>query len=341
LTKVNSSGLATWRCCDEPFTMKAALLYAPGETPRYGDTDEPVLGEGQELVRVLAASLKNIDKSLAAGTHYHADAKPWPQVLGMDAVVERADGLRVYAGGMSGFMAEKAVIGRGMGIIVPAGLDPVLAAAIPNPALAAWFALNGKAQFQSGQTLLILGATGASGKLAVSFAKEMRAARIVAAGRNPKALQELESLGADELISLSAPEAEIRQALDRVVKSGHVDLVMDYVWGRPAELVLDALSGHDFEAEARLTRYLQIGAMAGASITLKSTILRSTEIEIFGQGGGSVAKDLIARVPEILSKLFACAVRGQLPLSVQSVPLSEVASVWNRSSEGRRIVLVP
>jgi NADPH:quinone reductase-like Zn-dependent oxidoreductase len=321
--------------------MKAALIYAPGETPRYGDIDDPVPNEGQELVRVLAASLKNIDKSLAAGTHYHADTRPWPRPVGMDAVVERADGSRVYAAGTSGFMAEKAVIGRGMAVGVPAGLDSVLAAALPNPGLAAWFALNGKAQFRSGQTLLVLGATGASGRLAVHFAKEMGAARIVAAGRNPKALQELEGLGADELISLSAPEAGIREALGRTVARGHVDLVVDFVWGRPAELALDALGGHDVEAAARLTRYLQIGSMAGASINLKSTILRSAEIEIFGQGGGSVAKDLMARAPEVLAKLFERAALGRLPFNVERVRLSDVAAAWNRDSEGRRIVLVP
>ena len=321
--------------------MKAALLYAPGEIPRYGDIDDPVPSEGQELVRVLAASLKNIDKSLAAGTHYQTDARPWPRLVGVDAVVERADGSRAYAGGMSGFMAEKAVIARGMAFGVPEGLDPVLAAALPNPGLAAWFALNGKAQFRSGQALLILGATGASGRLAVHFAKEMGAARIIAVGRNQKMLQELRGVGADEIVSLSVPEVEIQEALSRVLAHGHVDLVIDYLWGRPAELVLDALGGHDLEAGASLTRYLQVGSMAGPSVNLKSTILRSAEIEIFGQGGGSVDRDLMARVPEVLTKLFARAAHGGLSMNVERVPLSDVASAWNRDSEGRRIVFVP
>ena len=321
--------------------MKAALLYALGETPRYGEIEDPVPAEGQELVRVLAASLKNVDKSLAAGTHYQADARAWPRLVGIDGVVERIDGSRVYTGGLPGFMAEKTVISRSIAVGVPEGLDAALAAALPNPGLAAWFALNGKAQFQSGQTVLILGATGASGKLAVWFAKEMGAGRIVAAGRNSNELEKLKSFGADELISLSASDAEIRGALGRAVARGPVDLVIDYVWGRPAELTLDALGGDDLEAAAHLTRYLQVGAMAGSSINLKSTILRSAEIEIFGQGGGSVAKGLMARVPEVLAKLFARAALGKLPFTVERVPLSDVASAWNRDSEGRRIVLIP
>jgi len=321
--------------------MKAAVLHGPGQVPRYEDTTDPAVGEGQEMVRVLAASLKNIDRGLASGAHYHAGSPRWPRVVGLDGVVERPDGSRLFAAGGSGFMAERAVIGRGLAVPVPDGLDPAIAAALPNPGLAAWFALHGKADFKSGETILVLGATGVSGKLLVALAREAGAARIIGAGRNPAVLQTLKGFGADATVSLAGSDADLRAALQEAVSERHVDLVVDYVWGRPAEALLDVMGGHDLEAEARRTRYLQVGSMAGPSITLKSSTLRSAEIEIFGQGGGSAGRDFREKAAQVLAWLFARALEGRLPLEVEPLPLSEVETAWNRDSSGRRAVFLP
>ena len=341
MTFVNAFSLASATPRRDTGFMKAAVLHGPDQAPRYEQVSDPVAGAGDEIARVLAASLKNIDRAIASGRHYHAGPAEWPRLVGMDGVVQMEDGSRFYTGGRPGFLAERAVVSRGFAVPVPQGLDPAVAAALPNPGLAAWFALHGKADFKRGETLLVLGATGVSGRLAVAFARDAGAGHIIAAGRNPALLEALPGLGANQAVSLAGSDSDVRAALQEAVSAHHVDLVVDYLWGRPAEMLLDVMGGNDLNAEARRTRYLQVGSMAGRSITLKADILRSAEIEVFGQGGGSVAKNVQEKAPEVLAQLFARALEGQLPLEVEALPLSEVETAWNRDSRGRRVVFRP
>jgi NADPH:quinone reductase-like Zn-dependent oxidoreductase len=318
-------------------SMKAAVLSHPGAIPECREAADPVAGPGQVVVEMIAASIKNLDRALAQGSHYAASKQTYPHVVGVDGVGTLPDGRLVYTGGAGGMMAERALAVPARTIPVPPRLDPAIAAALPNPALSAWFSLHG---LQAGQKLLVLGATGVTGTLAVQLGKRMGAGEIVAAGRNPAGLERLRGLGADAVIPLGDDEAGLGRAIAASHAARPFDLILDYLWGRPAEIALEALAGNDLAAEAHRTRWLQIGEMAGPRISLAAGVLRSTAIEISGQGGGSISRELRARVPEILPGMFQDAAEGRLHLEVERVPLAGVAAAWQRTESGKRIVVM-
>lgn len=325
--------------------MKAAVLRALRSVPQYEDFAEPVPGEGQAVVSVRAASLKNLDRGLASGLHYGSRALPLPCVVGIDGVGVLEDGSRVYTDALPpyGMMAERALVAHGRGFSIPDGIDDALAAALPNPGISAYFALAWRGLLEAGETVLVLGATGVTGALAVQLAKRLGAGRVVAAGRKPARLEALLDQGADAIISL----AEGNEALERAFRAEAAlhpfDLVLDYLWGRPTEVLLSALSGHDLKAEAQSTRLVQVGSMAGSVINLEANILRSAGVELYGLSGGSIPKEQLARIPgEVLPLLFDLAQRGELHLGLEPVPLSEVARTWQREDlAGKRVVFIP
>lgn len=325
--------------------MKAAVLHAQGELPRYEDFSDPTPTNDREMVvRVKAASIKNLDRAIASGSHYDSH-RHFPVVVGLDGVGVLEDGTRVFAGARPpyGMMAEKALISKEWCIPVPDTISDAMAAALPNPGLSAWFSLTWRAQIQPGDTVLLLGATGVTGKLAIQLAKHLGAGRIIAAGRNTQVLEMLPGLGADVVLSLAQSDDELKKSLQEEVRKSPVDVVLDYVWGRPAEILLDTLTGHDLEADAHRTRYVQIGEMAGPTISLRAATLRSSTIELYGQGGGSVPREVMAKVPtETLPHLFELVAQGTLHIDTEVVPLSDVTDAWRRRDNGgRRIVLVP
>ncbi|HEV8449308.1 MAG TPA: zinc-binding alcohol dehydrogenase family protein, partial [Gemmatimonadaceae bacterium] len=187
--------------------MKAAVLHALGSPPHYEDFRDPQPGEKEVVVHVRAASLKNIDKAMANGSHYDAH-RELPAIVGVDGVGTLDDGTRVFCGGTRppyGMMAEQTVVSRVRCLPLPDGVDDDTAAALPNPALSSWLPLVWRAHLQPGETVLILGATGVAGKLAIQIAKHLGAGRVVAAGRNPRVLETLPALGADATIALDQP----------------------------------------------------------------------------------------------------------------------------------------
>jgi len=187
--------------------MQAAVVRAFDVPPSYATFTDPVPAEGEKLVTITAAGLHQIVKSLANGTHYGSTGE-LPFIPGVDGVGRLEDGTRVYFGGARspfGTFAERGLAAHPMCIPLPDGLDDATAAAIANPAMSSWVALNARAKFVSGESVLILGATGVAGQLAVQIAKRMGARRVVGAGRNPEALERLKDLGADAVISLDQP----------------------------------------------------------------------------------------------------------------------------------------
>src|SRR6202050_4018274 len=179
--------------------MKAAVVSGPGQKPQYADFPEPVVQEGEELVSVRAAALSHFTKSRASGAHYSADGM-FPAVAGADGVGTTQDGRRVYfvlPEAPNGAMAERTVVRSQQCIDLPAGIDDVTAAAIANPGMSAWAALMERAHLQAGETVLINGATGTAGRLAVQLAKYLGAAKVIATGRNEDELEEVKGLGAD------------------------------------------------------------------------------------------------------------------------------------------------
>jgi NADPH:quinone reductase-like Zn-dependent oxidoreductase len=321
--------------------VKAAVLHTYRQVPRYEEFPDPTPGEGEVLVRVRAASLKNVDRDMASGTHYDS-SRDLPLVVGVDGVGVLDDGTRVYCGGARrpyGMMAERTVVSRAWCFPVPDGIDDITAAALPNPALSSYLPLVWRAQLQPNETVLILGATGVAGQLAVQIAKHLGAGRVVAAGRNAEVLRRLPVRGADLTIKLEQSDADLAVAFAQAAHQRPFDVILDYVWGRPAEVLLGALTGHDVLGEPHRMRYVQIGNMAGPTIALPAEALRSTGLELYGGGGGSIPRTAIS---EAVPRIMALASNGSLTIETERVPLSSIESAWQqRETQGRRIVIVP
>lgn len=318
--------------------MHAAVLHKLGSAPRFEQFDEPVAHDGEVLVKVLAASLKQIDKAMAGGAHY-ASFRELPVVCGVDGVGRLETGERVFFGGPRrpfGTMGERTVAPRAFCFPLPDGLDDATAAALPNPAGSSWLPLKWRAQLKPGEIVLVLGATGTAGKLAVQIAKLLGAGRVIAAGRNPQQLEVAKSLGADVTIQIDEPGKNLVEAFAAAAKDG-IDIVLDYLWGAPTEALVAALTGHDLAAEPHTTRLIEIGSMAGPAISLPGAALRSSGLEIYGAGGGSVPKQAIA---EALPQIFEHAAKGTLELETKEVPLADVEAEWTRK-EDRRVVFIP
>ncbi|HEY1679680.1 MAG TPA: zinc-binding alcohol dehydrogenase family protein [Candidatus Sulfotelmatobacter sp.] len=319
--------------------MKAAVLHQAGASPRFEAFEDPVPGDGEVLVKVSAASLKPIDRLMASGTHY-ASFREFPVVCGLDGVGTLEDGKRVFFGGPRkpfGAMAERTVVPQMLCFPVPEGLDDATAAALPNPAGSSWLPLKWRTPLRAGETVLVMGATGVAGKLAVQIAKLLGAGRVIGAGRNPEALESLKALGADVTVKIDDPGQDLVQAFAAAIKDG-VDVVLDYLWGKPTEALIAALTGHDFLAQPRITRLVEIGESAGPTVSLPGAALRSSGLEIYGAGGGSVPwKAILEAVPQIL----AHGARGELKVETKRVALSEVESVWGKKADDGRVVFVP
>jgi NADPH2:quinone reductase len=322
-------------------SMKAAVLHTLGRPPRFEDFPDPQPNQDEVTVRVKAASLKNVDKSLTSGSHYDRHHQ-LPVVCGIDGVGVLSDGRRVYCGGCPppyGMMAEQALVSKHFCLPVPDDLDDSTAAALPNPALSSWLPLVWRAKLKPGETILILGATGVSGKLAIQIAKHLGAGRVVAAGRNAHILEILPDLGADATISLDQSDQDLTATFVREAGQTKFDIILDYLWGRPTEILLDALTGHDLMAESSGIRLIEIGEMAGPRISLSAAALRSTGIEIYGSGGGSIPHTAIF---DAFPKVWALAAGGKLRIDTVTVPLAEVENVWQtKDLSGRRVVFVP
>ncbi len=320
--------------------MNAAVVYDFKQPPRYAAFADPVPVEGEKLVTVSAAGLHQIVKSLANGTHYGSTGE-LPFIPGVDGVGRLEDGKRVFFGGSRspyGTFSERALASSWMSIELPDGLDDVTAAGIANPGMSSWVALAGRAKFVAGESVLILGATGVAGQLAVQIAKRLGARRVIAAGRNPKALEQLKALGADAIVSLDQEHDALVAAFRQEVAENPVDVVLDYLWGSPAESLLAALSHKGLSKATPRLRYVQIGASAGPAISLLAATLRSSAIELLGSGFGSASLDQIVRA---VADFFKMAAAQPFHFQARAVPLKDVESVWNTPEAGVRLVFQP
>jgi NADPH2:quinone reductase len=234
-------------------------------------------------------------------------------------------------------MAERTVVQRAQCFSVPESLDNETAAAIPNPGVSAWLSLGHTAKLASGETVLILGATGVAGQLAVQIAKILGAGRVVAAGRNEKALSTLFELGADATIRLDQPDEELIKAFRREAEQKRFDVIIDYVWGRPTEALLSAVTNTDFGPAGSQARLVEVGESAGPTITLPAAVLRSAALTILGTAG-IPSWDVLT---EAFRQVMNCAARGQLRIETERVSLGEIEASWQLDSRARRLVVVP
>ncbi|QBD81111.1 zinc-binding alcohol dehydrogenase family protein [Ktedonosporobacter rubrisoli] len=323
--------------------MKAAVLHNFGEVPRFEDFPDPIPGKDEILVTVKAVALENIDRALASGTHYASRqlVPRLPAIVGLHGIAMSDDGQLVGCAGLHppyGAMAEKAVISQTNQAPIPAGVDAATAATVPASALTALFPLKGGAKLQAGETVLINGATGFSGKLAVQVARLLGAERVIGTGREAAQLAQLHELGADAVIDLSQAEADVLKAFKREAGTSGYQVILDYIWGHPTELLLEALTPQEISFAKHRVRLVQIGEKAGPRISLAAEALRTSGLEILGAGAGLTPEVLAEGTQQVWEWIKA----GKLRAEIEQVPLCDIESAWQRSDvHGKRIVIVP
>jgi len=191
--------------------------------------------------------------------------------------------------------------------------------------MSSWVALRRRISFQAGQRVLVLGATGNAGRMAVQIARQFGAAHVIGCGRDTARLAGLAAIGADETITF-----------DEVDRAADVDVVIDYVWGEPSARAMTALLTARADRSVPLS-WIQIGSVAGGTAPVPSAALRGARLQIVGSGIGSVPpRDFLAELPE----LAAAVANGAIDVRPQTVPLAEVSQAWATRTDDR-IVFVP
>ena len=320
--------------------MNAAVVTSFDEPPHYQRYQVPEPRTGDEIiVDVLAVGLHPRTRTGAAGAHYTSSGT-LPMIPGIDAVGRRSDGTQIYfvADEDAGTMAEKAVADVSRAIELPAGAHAAKIAAAMNPAMSSWVAMRRRVPIRSGsgQSVLVLGATGNAGAMAVQVAKRLGAGRVVAAGRDPDRLGALTDVGADALVQLTDDGDATAAALGAA--AAEVDIVIDYLWGEPALLAMMALLTERAD-RSRALDWIQIGAVAGPSIELPSVALRSANLRLQGNGQGAVSTEAyLAELPSLVDEIEA----GTIGIRANTFPLADVEPIWARPDvPGERTVLVP
>ncbi|MGP8010702.1 MAG: quinone oxidoreductase family protein [Acidimicrobiales bacterium] len=319
--------------------MNAAVVTSFDEPPHYQEFDVPQPATVDEmLVDVLAVGLHPRVRSGAAGAHYTSTGQ-LPLIPGIDGVGRRPDGKRVYFvtdDAVFGTMAEKVVVDARRAIELPKDVDVVKVAAAMNPAMSSWVALRRRVPLIPGQGVLVLGATGNAGTMAVQIAKHLGAGRVVGAGRDLTRLSALSALGANEVVQLTDDANETARAL--AVAAADVDIVIDYLWGKPAQETMMALLTNRTDRSHELN-WIQIGAIAGPTIELPSVALRSANFRLQGTGQGAVStRAYLAELPSLVDEIDS----GTIAMTANVQPLADVESVWLHGEvPGERIVLVP
>ncbi len=319
--------------------MHAAVVTSFDEPPHYREFAVPQPTTDDEmLVDVLAVGLHPRTRTGAAGAHYTSTGT-LPMIPGIDGVGRRRDGKTIYFvsdDDVVGTMADKAVADVRRSIELPDGVDVASIAAALNPAMSSWVALRLRVPIELGQSVLVLGATGSAGTMAVQVAKRLGAGRVVGAGRDLTRLAALCSVGADDVVQLTddldATATELGSA------AADVDIVIDYLWGEPAERAIMALLTKRSD-RSRAMNWIQIGAMAGPTIELPSVALRSANFRLQGNGQGAVStKAYLGALPSLVDEIEA----GTIAVKTKIRPLADVERIWTTADvPGERTVLVP
>jgi NADPH:quinone reductase-like Zn-dependent oxidoreductase len=316
--------------------MKAAVVSSFDSAPRYQEFPAPIpAGEDELLVDVLAAGLHPRVRSQADGSHYTSTGE-LPLVPGVDGVGRGPDGLLRYfvlPDTTLGAMAEQTVIDPRRSIVLPAGADPVALAAAMNPAMSSWVALRQRVSFQPGQDVLVLGATGNAGQMAVQVARRLGAGQIIAAGRDAERLADLPALGATATVPLGPSDTAERLAK----AAADVDVVLDYLWGPPAADAMVAIVTNRADRGKPLS-WIEIGSVAGPTAEIPSAALRAARLQLVGSGQGSVStREYLAELDVLAQEIAA----GAIDVDARAVPLAQVEQAWAATGAKHRIVLVP
>ncbi len=318
---------------------RAATLTAHGRPPAAVSRETPVAASGQVVVTVTAAPITPLDVLCATGTSYFG-APALPYVPGVQGVGTLPDGSAVWfptTAGMrpgDGSLASHCVAARADLVELPAEVDHTLVAALGLSAVAARMALAWRGELAAGEQVVVLGAGGAVGQVGVQVARMLGARRVVAVCRSAQARERARRLGADAVVGLLASDGpddlagRLREACD-----GPVDLVLDPVFGVPAEAAVRVLGPHG--------RLVNLGGAAGELATFDSSTLRSRSLRVLGYTNNELTPEQrAAAVREVAEDAAA----GRLVLDYETMPLAEVEQAWARQASGeatRRVVLVP
>jgi NADPH:quinone reductase-like Zn-dependent oxidoreductase len=314
--------------------MKAALVTSFAEPPAYGDVADPVTQGDEEEVVVKASALSNLVRGQANGTHYSAP-NAFPFVPGADGAGLLPGGRRVYFAfprAPYGTLAERSLAKAGLHVPIPDDVDDVTAAAAANPGMSSWAALDERARFRPGESVLVNGATGASGRLAVQVARFRGAKRVVATGRNESHRAAMTALGADQYIALDQDRHALGHAFDEVVANGNLDVVLDYLWGAPAMAIIHAIARRARSIGDHPIRFVQIGSMAGSGADLHAHAFRGCALEISGSGLGSVS---LPRLVKAAGAFLHAIAPGGMRIEATPVPLANVREAWEPAGKTR------
>src|ERR1700694_4087887 len=314
--------------------MRAAVIERYGQPPVLRDVPEPK-ADGSSLVEVTAAPLNPVDLSIAGGKFY-AGSPPTPYVPGGEGIGRLEQngkaGPRVYfrAALPNGAMAERALVSRDQTVPLPDSVPDGVAAALGTPGMAAYLGLPRRAELKAGETILILGASGVLGTIAVQVARLLGAGRVIAAARDERGLSRAKELGADATVDLKQADG----LTDRIKEAsqGQLNVVIDPVWGAPGVAARGALSPFG--------RFVQLGASAGPEAVVNSGIVRGRYLSVLGYNSFVVPWDEQAAA---YRTLLDYGVAGQLKVDFEVLSLEAVPEAWKRqaSSPHRKLVLSP
>jgi len=319
--------------------MKAAVLHELGGVPRYEDFPDPIPAEGEVLIEVKAVAVENVDRMVAAGTHFASSQfmSQLPAIPGFDGIGTLPDGTLVGFGlprAPYGALAERTVVPEGNIIPAPEGIEPAEAVVLGSAMTG--LAIKTAAGFNAGETVLIQGATGVAGRLAVKVARLLGAGRIVATGRDDGALREVRALGADGVINTSVDDDALVRAFSDNAGEGY-DVVLDFLWGRPTEILLRSLVPAEL-GFTKPTRIVQIGQSAGATLTLTADSVRTSGVEICGAAKGFDG----AGIADAYQQIVRWARDRSLTFELERVPLHDIEDAWRRTGQrGKRLVVLP
>ena len=307
--------------------MRAAVVRRPGAAPALDQFADPQPGLGVEVATLVAAALNPLDIAIVNDQIPFRLLKP-PYVAGYEAVVQLGDGTRRYVGGPPapyGTLAELVPVPDSAGYPVPADLDPGLAAALGVAGLAGWVALEYHGHLQPGETVLVLGAAGTAGQLAVQSARILGAGRVVGAARGQAA-----ALGADAVVDLADDQA-IDTGLAAAAPGGY-DVIVDFLWGVSAPHAMN---------HANLgARYIQVGSSAGPTSTISAPVVRNKAITLVGQGMAAASADVRRAA---YARMVRHAAEGQITLDLEQTQLADIGQTWERLESGplRKLVVTP
>ena len=295
-----------------------------------GGQPEPAEVDGSGAIEIVAVALNALDLAIAAGRFYGGHP-PLPYVPGCEAV-GRLDGARVYLFGegrgirRDGFLVERTDFPRDLAVPVPDDLDDAVAAAAGIAGIAGWLPLSERAPVRPDDRVLILGATGTVGSIAVQAARLLGAERVVAAGRDRERLERARSLGADESVSLDGDE--LAERLREASGDEGPTLVVDALWGEPLRAAA--------EAAAPGARIVHVGQSAGPESTLASAAVRGKRLSILGHSNFALAPAQQAQAYREVAELLAA---GRLTIDVETFSVDAVADAWAAQSRGSKAVV--